>query len=172
MRPLWLDYQQAMPGRRRNGVMVLLLGLGVGAALMAEYTGMAAESEDLQYQVARLRRDADQARRAGTEEGKATAPGEAAASTGHSNAAWEGLFAALEAAAGEEVTLLALQPGPREIQISGEAKDLATAMDYLGKLQGSRALTNVHLTQSGVVEEHPQHPLRFTLAAEWRESGS
>ncbi len=89
------------------------------------------------------------------------------AAVAHPAAQWESLFASLESAGDESVTLLGLQPGASEIIINGEAKNLAASMDYLNRLQFAKVLVNAHLTQSEIVLEHPQRPVRFTLAAEW-----
>lgn len=175
MRPLWLDYQRPAPGQRRPGMLLLGASLIVSGGLLLHYFSLGAELDTVGQQVSRLQRQAEQQRRFEGDGRPAaeTAPGgreETAAAP--SSARWEALFTSLEAASGESVTLLGLQPGSREIQIAGEAKTLADAMDYVKRLQAATALANVHLTQSETVTTHPQRPVRFALIAEWRGGAS
>lgn len=167
MRRLWLDYQREEPGRHRAGALVLLCAVMVTAALAAQQLAVVRAIDDLQPQVARLKRDAARLRMFAAADSRApSSPGKDGVA--HATASWESVFLALEGAADESVTLLGLQPGATEIQIAGEAKHLAAAMDYLSRLQGAAAFSNIHLTQSEIVTEHPQHPIRFGLAAQWR----
>jgi Tfp pilus assembly protein PilN len=177
MRALWLDFQRAEPGRRLAGTGLLVAGLLVSGLLLADYVSVVAETDELEHEVSRLRKEADQARRMAGEDGALLTHGgkrqvaDDQASSGHEVAQWESLFNSLESAADESVTLLALNTGTTEIQISGEAKNIAAAMDYVKRLQPATVFSNPHLTQSEVVQEHPQHPVRFALAASWKESG-
>lgn len=161
--PLWLDYQRADPGRRRDGVLLLGAGVLVGSLLFGLYADLVAEQEAVRQEVSRLKRAA--ARAVPAAGAAATAP---AAPSPRSAAAWEALFTALEAAGDESVTLLGLQPGGGQIAIAGEARDLPAAMDYLARLQSAPVFAEVRLTQSEVVVAHPQRPLRFSLQATWR----
>lgn len=177
MRALWLDFQRAEPGRRRAGTGLLLAGLVASAVLLADYVGVVGEVDEMELQVSRLRREAEQIRRlAGADAASMARGGQRPATdepalSSHDVAQWESLFSTLESAADETVTLLALNTGATEIQISGEAQNMAAATDYVKRLQSATAFSNPHLTQSELVQEHPQHPLRFALAAQWRESG-
>lgn len=179
MRALWLDFQRPEPGRRRAGNALLAVGVLLGAGLLADYVNVVGETDQVEQQVLRLRREAEPARRAAAVEGAPTARGgqrQAADDTsssqpGHEALQWDALFAALEAAADDSMTLLTLNTGGSEIQIGGEARNIDAAMDYVKRLQAATALGNPHLTQSEVVQEHPQHPVRFALAASWREGG-
>ena len=163
MRRLWLDYQRPDPGRRRSGMLLLAFGMTAALLTFVDYFAVAAERDDAQAKVEGLRRAA-----AGM--AIAAAPG---ASNEPATAApparrWEALFDSLEAAAADSVTLLTLHPGEKEIQIGGEARDFASALDYVQRLQSASALANVRLTQSEVLAEHPRHPVRFSLLADWR----
>lgn len=159
MRALWLDFQQKPPGRRRPGWLLLAAGIVGAGLLLILYQDAAGEQETLQQQVSRLRRG-------GTSLPSGGETGQTAA--GQPPARWEALFAGLEAAADDTVTLLGLQPGGKEIQITGEARDLAAAAAYVERLQATRALRNPHLTRTETLLEHPRRPLRFTLAADWQ----
>lgn len=176
MQALWLDYQRPYPGRRRIGLLLLGAGLAATGLLVVEYFSIVASRDDMQEQVLQLQREASRERlltgsasshpsAAAQKRGAVAIDG---ATVGHSAAQWEALFASLEAAGDDSVTLLTLQPGGSEITIGGEAKSLAASLDYVKRLQLATAFVNAHLTQTEVVVEHPQRPVRFTLAAEWR----
>lgn len=172
MRPLWLDYQRPVPGRRRAGVVLLTASLIVTGALLARYFTLATELDAVQQQVSRLKRQAERQSLLKTAQSPLSSPsstgGREETGAAYSSARWEMLFASIEAASDESMTLLGLQPGANEVQITGEAKDLAAAMGYVRRLQTATAFVNTHLTQSEVVMAHPQHPVRFTLVTEWR----
>ena len=168
MRPLWLDYRQETPGQQRGGWVLLALGIAVAAALAAHYVALQAEQEDLQLQVTHLRREAEKERLAAGSGTLATAAAPTLAS--HPLGSWDSLFTSLEGAGDDTVTLLSILPGPKEVQITGEAHDLGAALDYVKRLQAAPGVANAHLTQSEVVEAHPQHPVRFALAANWKEA--
>jgi Tfp pilus assembly protein PilN len=176
---LWLDYQRPAPGRQLPGLIVL--GVGVAAIIMvgSSYSSVTAELDEVQASVARLRRETEQ-----LPAHKTSLPGvpgipdtmaplpaarQAAHVPAYSKDRWELLFSSLEAAGEESVTLLALRSGTGEVQLAGEAVNLVAVLDYVKRLQSARAFGNVYLTQSEVVREHPQRPVRFTLIAEWRE---
>ena len=165
MRRLLLDYQRPEPGRRRAGALLLAAGLIATAVLLADYFTVMAELDDLQHRVARLKRDVERQRLA---EAAGSPLSGAQAATAHSAASWEALFASLEAAGDDSVTLLGLEPGATEIRITAEAKNLDASLDYLKRLQAATAIANTRLTQSQVVMEHPRRPVRFTLVTEWR----
>ena len=86
-----------------------------------------------------------------------------------SAARWESLLVSLEAAGNESVTLLALEPGARDISISGEASDLGAALDYVKRLQNAAVFADAHLVKHELIKENPYRPVRFTLLAGWRE---
>lgn len=166
MGPLWLDYQRGDPSRRRPGWLLLAAGVIAAVLVVGEYYAAADDKDDAQADVDRLRQEA--ARRASLRPAVPAAGVVTAVRSSPSIQRWEALFAALEAAAGDSVTLLSLHPGANEIQISGEAKDFAASMDYLQRLQTTQGLANARLTQSEVVAENPRHPVRFALVADWR----
>lgn len=167
MTPLWLDFQQADPRRRHPGLLLLGLALAVAVATLAHYAALVDTVDTLEQRVAQLKREAARQRPLAAAHGSQPADDGSAASP--SAARWEALFAALEAAGDESMTLLGVQPGVGTIRLAGEAKTLAASMDYAQRLQSAAGLSNVHLTQSEVVAGHPQRPFRFALAAEWRE---
>jgi Tfp pilus assembly protein PilN len=163
MRPLWLDYQRSDPTRRRPGMALLALGVVAVLLTSVDYFAVAAERDDAQAQVDALRRAAGH-----MSTRNAAAPTPAPVAGGPSAQHWESLFASLEAASDETVTLLSLHPGDKDVQLTGEAKDFGASMDYVQRLQAQPALTNARLTQSEIVADNPRHPVRFSLVADWR----
>lgn len=153
MRALWLDYRQEAPGYRRSGFLLLALGVLATSLLLARYFSVADELSVAERQLARLQR---------------AAPVEAAgvALAGLPTAEqWESLFRALEAAGDDTVTLLRLQSGKDGTLLTGEASSLDASMAYVDRLQSAQSLADVRMTQSEVVRDHPQRPVRFNLAA-------
>jgi Tfp pilus assembly protein PilN len=171
MTPLWIDYQRGDPARRRPGLLLLAVGIVATLLTTADYLAVAAERDDAQSQVEGLRRTAERERPTNrTASAPATAPAAAAETPTAAPSAqrWDALFAALEAAANDTVTLLTLHPTGKEIQLSGEAKDFASSMDYVQRLQAQPVLANARLTQSEVMTDNPHRPVRFSLVADWR----
>jgi hypothetical protein len=172
--PLWLDYQRRSLAHRRLGMAVLALGVLAVAGVLFEFLTLKSALEEGQVAVTRLKREAARSRllapatngtgRAGL---VATGRDDAGAVT-HSTARWEIVFAALEKAADDSVTLLALRSGASELQLGAEASSLGAAADYVKRLQSGTAFSSVYLTQSEVVRGHPQRPVRFSLVAEWK----
>jgi Tfp pilus assembly protein PilN len=84
---------------------------------------------------------------------------------------WDSLFRTLEQATDERVALLALQPDARkgEISISGEAKDYDAVLAFVTRLDERKTLRDVHLVRHEVREDDPQHPMYFSILANWEE---
>lgn len=168
MRSLWLDYQLDEPGRHRPGLLLLISSLVLTALLFAQYFSIAEKLTTAGTQVSKLKRGAEHQRLFENPNGARVNVEGQQRSPILSAGRWESLFTSLEKAGSDSMTLLRLEPGPREISITGEAKDLAAAMEYVQRLQSVPVFTNAHLTESETLKEHPRHPVRFTLVADWR----
>jgi hypothetical protein len=86
---------------------------------------------------------------------------------------WTELLAELEAASGEsasQVAVLSIEPdhAKRLVHITGESRDLPTALAYVQRLQKSTLLRYPMLDSHDVKNDDPQRPVRFALSAEWR----
>jgi Tfp pilus assembly protein PilN len=81
---------------------------------------------------------------------------------------WDKLFGALEAAASEQVALLAIQPDPRAgtVVISGDSKDYLAALTYVLNLSRAGALSHVQLARHEMKKD-PQKTVAFSVSAEW-----
>lgn len=83
---------------------------------------------------------------------------------------WEGLFQAVELSGGKDVALLALEPDTenRRVKISGEAKNMATLLNYIKQLEQRDVFGTVYLQNHQVQQQDPDKPVRFALLAAWR----
>lgn len=167
--PLWLDYQRPPPGRQLPGIVLLVGSLLLSGVLLSMSFDLGREIEATDAQVAKLRQAAER-RRLFAEAAKPAESATPAPPASASAARWEALFASLEGAADETVTLLGLTPGPREVLVTGEARDLPAALDYAQRLQAAPAFSEAYLAKYEVVREHPRQPVRFTVLARLREA--
>lgn len=83
---------------------------------------------------------------------------------------WELLFRTVESAAGDGVTLLALEPDmeKRVVKISGEAKDFPAMLNYITQLEAKAVFGPVYLQSHEVQQQDPNRPVRFALLVVWR----
>jgi hypothetical protein len=84
---------------------------------------------------------------------------------------WTTLFAALESAATDQVTLLAIEPDPKAgtVVISGDSKDYLAALSYVLNLSKAGALEHVQLLRHEVKTGEPHKPVAFAISAAWQE---
>ncbi len=88
---------------------------------------------------------------------------------------WTHLLAELEAASKDtqgQVSVLAVEPDhdKHAVHINGESKNLALAIAYVQRLQRSRSLRYPMLDRHDVQKDDAEHPVRFELTGEWRDS--
>lgn len=85
---------------------------------------------------------------------------------------WPELFAALETAAMPDIALLAIEPDARkrEVRITAEARDSRALFAYVKRLEGVKQLHGVYLLRHELRDDDKQHPVRFTVAALWKEA--
>jgi hypothetical protein len=84
---------------------------------------------------------------------------------------WGDVLSALEAAALNDLALLAIEPDAkkRQLKITAEAKNKDILFSYLEKLEASDELANVYLLKHEIVEDVDQHPIRFVAVATWKD---
>lgn len=82
---------------------------------------------------------------------------------------WDTLFAALEAADGKDVALLAIAPDAqrRQVKIHAEARNLDAMLAFQRQLQRNPGLAQVALVDHTVMKDLPFTPVRFHLLAQW-----
>lgn len=85
---------------------------------------------------------------------------------------WDGLFEAIESTQNKDVTLLSLEPNPKKQQLllTGEAKNLQIALQYVAQLQKQPVLSQLFLQKHNVEEGDVSKPVRFTVQAKWEAS--
>jgi hypothetical protein len=81
---------------------------------------------------------------------------------------WDKLFGALEAAASDQVALLAIQPDPKTgtVLISGDSKDYLAALTYVLNLSRSDALSRVQLARHEMKQDQGK-AVGFSVSATW-----
>lgn len=150
---------------------LLLLGAGATAASYIEYRQLEGHRAALELRLdAALRsahRDPATDLRA---QGLSAEAGRIAQELG---TPWTELLAELEAASGastNQVAVLSIEPdhSKRLVHITGESRDLPTALAYVERLQKSTALRYPMLDSHDLKTDDPQRPVRFSLSAEWR----
>ncbi|HWW04566.1 hypothetical protein [Collimonas sp.] len=172
-----LDFDFASQRRKLPpfGLALLMAGAAAsiygGVQLASAYGDRKAEQSVYEALVSRLHEvsHADQA-------GAKVTPAEmqkfknAAQIAGQLNTPWERLLKVLESAPMEHVALLSVEPvaSRRQLHLVGEAKDLATMLDYLTYLQAQPGLQRVVLT-SHQIQTQPGSPVRFQIQAHWEE---
>jgi Tfp pilus assembly protein PilN len=82
---------------------------------------------------------------------------------------WADLLGALEAASGESVALLTVEPSTQQqtVRLTAEARDPHSMLRYLSTLQGDARLSQVVLVSHAVQTQAPGTPVRFQLQAHW-----
>lgn len=168
--PLWLDYQRPLPRQQWLGFLFLSASLLLCGFLLAESLSLSSELADTEQQIFKLKRQAERKRLfSAAEQPFANAPSADLRTLPPSAARWESLLGALENAADDSITLLALEPSSRETRITGEAKDIGASLNYAKRLQSAPVFADVYLVKHEIIREHPYRPVRFALLAQWRE---
>lgn len=85
---------------------------------------------------------------------------------------WSELLDSIEQADMPDITLLALDPSVRKQQVilTGEAKNLATILQYINKLAQQQTLSQVYLQKHNVNETSNEKPVSFSIVAKWKNS--
>lgn len=170
LRPLWLDYQRAAPGRQWPGIAVLVVSVLLSGGLLTQNLSINDALETTEQKVSLLKRQAERKRLFEADADIQTTASSSVTPSTQPAARWEELFGALEKSTDDTVTLLGLAPGSAEVTLTGEAKDLPAALDYLKRLQSIAIFSHARITEQELLKDKPFHPLRFTLAADWKVS--
>ena len=88
---------------------------------------------------------------------------------------WTALLAELEQASQDstgQIAVLGVEPdhAKHRVHIIAEARDLALALAYVQRLQTSHLLRYPMLDSHEVRQDDAQHPVRFELSSEWRDT--
>lgn len=168
MRALELDFRSTRPASRWVGLLLFALAVGVlvdlGVSYRAERERFAAMSAQLAKHEPRERGTAT-LRNASPEE-----LAQARDTVERLSLPWENLFSALESAASEQVTLLAIEPDPKAgtVVINGDGKDYLAALTYVLNLSRMDTLRAVHLLRHEIRQQDPQRTVGFAVSAAWK----
>jgi hypothetical protein len=166
-----LDF--AAPHGRTTLTAVALLVFGLLALTVAgfEYYSLSAQRAGLEVRLAAVLR---QSRPDPRNDARTIRANDAAAGVATElGAPWTAMLADLELATRDsagKVAILAIEPDHEKhrVRISGESRDLTGALAYLNRLQSGSTLQYPMLDSHEVVADDKEHPVRFTLTADWR----
>lgn len=165
MRRVWLDFARPSPSRHWAGWVLLVLAAAGAAGLIRYQMDVRDRIELTEERTHKLQRGIDRARSLAGASNPALAADmdltRRLATLG--SARWEEFFSAFESVADDTVTLLALHPEGSGVSVTGEAKQLPAATDYLTRLRAYPRFANAYLADYEKAKDHPQRPLRFTI---------
>lgn len=177
MRRIWIDFKQPVaPLWRMLRATLLVSGvLALGFSMMQQQQ-VSAEKTALSWQMQNVNQL--EARklpmlRAPTDAGASQdATKRANDVLRQLNLPWDRLFSALEKSVTPEIGILSVAPAPNKasITLKAAAPDTAAAIDFMERLQATKLLMNVHLTNQEITEDNKRQPLQFTVTAGWGAS--
>lgn len=175
MTMLMLDYQRNFRPLPRLGIALLLAALAWIAAIAAAYydigRALAARTAEAKLHGGHTSQAKPRFAPLGEQQARVQAQEMRLANEvlREIGAPWEPLFNAVEAAGGEDVTLLAMEPDTKKqvVRIAGEARNLAAVLEYMRRLGAQPALRGVQLQRHEVDQQDPERPVRFNLLAAW-----
>lgn len=175
---LQANFMRARPSPRRAGWVMLALALAFAADAGLSYVRAREARLDKQQRAAGFARSAGLSTEAALA-ARAASPEElavAADTVRRLSLSWDSLFAALEGAATDRVTLTAIEPDAkaRTVTLTGEGRDYDAALGYVQRLKQSPALERVHLVRHEVRRDDPAKPgalsaVAFSISAAWKD---
>ena len=169
MQRIELDFVRRRPASRWAGRVLLAVALGVAGEMGFTYVQLERAVNTNETIVARAASSSNA--RKGTPPVSAEEVTAARETVDRLGLPWTRLFTALEAAANEQVALLAIEPDTKSgtVKISGDSKDYLSALTYVLNLSRSDALSHVQLVRHEVKQNDPQRPVSFSIQAAWNE---
>jgi type IV pilus assembly PilN-like protein len=166
MQRIELDFIRRAPRSRWAGRILLAVALGVAGDMVFTYGSLLHAVKENEAIVARAQPKHPAAAPASAEEIAL-----ARDTVERLALPWPKLFAALEAAASDQVALLAIEPDSKSgtVKISGDSKDYLAALAYVLNLSQADALSQVQLVRHEVKQNDPQRPVSFSISAAWNE---
>ncbi len=163
MKRLELDFRGAPRGSRWLGPALLALGAAVCADAAWTYKALHDVVAQNELRVAR---------RSGAAPAPAVSAAELAAvreSVQRLTLPWDELFAALEGAASDEVTLASIEPDVAKgtVTLSGDGKNYLAALSYVSNLGRIEGLDGVQLVRHERKAADPNGPVSFAVSAAW-----
>ena len=156
----------------RAGWVLLVVAVMVSLFLAWYYAGLVRELDVAELERARLQRPASGTGHVPNAEEKVRLRTEmrfARRVIEQLDTPWPTLFAAVETAYDDNVTLLGVEPEPerREVRLLAEAKDAEAMLAYVRQVRQSPVLRDAWLVNHQVNQQDPLHPVRFTINARW-----
>lgn len=171
-----LDFVAGRP-RSLLGVALLLCGVMLCAVVMTDYRRAGSEVSMLEQRFnalpGGLAREKEARGAAGNRDsGHAPRAEELAAINAvvaQLSLPWEGLFGALEAASGNDIALLSIEPDAarRVVRVTAESREAAGMLVYVRKLQQSSVLSDVMLQTHDLQLQDSRRPVRFVIGGAW-----
>ena len=166
MQRLDLDFAGRGRAHRWAGPLLLAIALGVSGDMAWRYVQLQGAVKSAEAQVARTQ-PRKNVQTAGAEEVAV-----AKETVDRLGLPWARLFGALEAAASDQVALLAIEPDAKsgKVLISADGKDYLAALSYVLNLAKTGGLADVQLVRHEVKKNDPQHAVSFQVSAAWSSS--
>ena len=166
MQRIELDFVRRAPRSRWAGRVLLAVALGLAGDMAYSYVSLIRAMKQNESIIARAQPKRPVAAPASAEEVAL-----ARDTVERLALPWPKLFAALEAAASDQVALLAIEPDTKSgtVKISGDSKDYLAALAYVLNLSQAEALSHVQLVRHEVKQNDPQRPVSFSISAAWNE---
>lgn len=171
MATLWLDYQQDRPFHWA-GPVLLALALAALSGTVVYYIELNDKAAAWEEKLERIERG-----HGSPSAGRPVAGEQLAQEVQRANEVlrqltlpWEELFRTVEAVAGKNVALLALEPDLEKqvVKIGGEARDMVALLNYITRLEEQEVFGTVYLQSHQIQLRDPDKPVRFALLAVWR----
>jgi hypothetical protein len=171
--PVRLDFVQPRLHATAVAIALMLIGVCAVGVVTYSYIVQTRQKSGLELKLAALtravpRQPVDRAAAVRlTEEGSRLAQ--------ELGAPWTQMLNDLELASADtrgQIAILSVEPDHEKhrIHINAESQDLTLALAFLQRLQKSRSLQYPMLDSHEIVTDNNQHPVRFAMSAEWRES--
>ena len=168
-----LDFRAAPAPSRWAGLVLAAVAVALCADVALSYRSVRDAVADKETRVATLERRAGSSSAARGPAAGAGADEIAAARDAIQRLAtpWDNLFGALEAANGEHVALLAIEPEAKSgsALISAEGEDYLAALNYVLALQEAPTLKHVRLVKHELVGRGASGTVRFSVSVSWKE---
>lgn len=83
---------------------------------------------------------------------------------------WDDIFSGLGGSPSQDIALLDVTPDAAggNVQVTAEAKNLATMLDYVARLEHSGRFRNVDLLHHEIRDTEPRYPVSFAVLASWK----
>ena len=171
MTPLRIDIDFRKRQRRLPVIGAVALLLGVTAAFLTydDYNNALIDSDLMSMSLARYDSNGRNAR----DNVAAINPAEISAATRQLAMPWSALLNDLESVAkdsAKDVALLEIAPdvAKQTVRLSGEARSLQAALDYLSRLQEAESIIYPLLENHEIQTSDRNRPVRFVIVADWR----